>query len=559
MVPSVQHSPDDMAKTSKQNPSIETITITSSRADARIAARVAVTGCPDVSRRNSVSGRNGRARSGPGAIVAMLLMSMLSACAQDDPDVVAGGDVGENRTSISNDNRLALNRLALNRLALNRLALNRLALNGVSAGGLDSGANELLATEEGRELLKYVVQCALEPDDVLVGVVDGQTYELTGLLGLMPKWEDEPLDEDEQRLMSACLLAHVNALGVPVSISLRTRRVLRSTEEERRAYPVYEGTFFGQVFDGEGMKAYSCQGSASGVALAHSHDRELRRCTDGAGDCAIVSLGRCRDICERRSEEEGWTQCWAGGVLYEETVSVYLFADDPYGQNQRCDSNDCTLHNSEGTAAILDCDGKDGCVASCPAGATCTIDGTDAHHLDIDITGAALGEVDCFKGDDCAIACTDQTRCDIECTRSKDCGVACSSGSSCAVDCRKSKDCAVACAEGTSCEVDCYRGDHCQVACSAGSSCEVACGGPGKSCETIECQAGSSCTLSCSDSKECAFAHCQEGASCLLACTDAENCEFAHCAEGAMTCSGGVIVCGRSCPPAPVTAVRAAP
>ena len=480
------------------------------------------------------------------ALLLLLVLGSLAACAQPENEEVTVSSV---RSNVSSANRLALNRLALNRLALNRLALNRLALNGAIADGLEGGAaRELLSTEAGRELLGYVVQCALKPGDVLRGTVDGQTYQFPGLLGLVPKWKDDPLAEDEQQLMSACLLAHVNALGVPVSISVRASHALTSTEEERRAYPVYEGTFFGQIFDGGTMKAYSCQGSASDAARAHSHDRALRRCTDGTGDCAIVSLGRCRDVCERRGEEAGWSDCWAGGVRYENTISVYLFADDAYGQNQRCQSKNCTLHNTEGTAAILDCDGRNGCSASCPAGATCTIDGTGSEHLDIEVAGADLAEVDCHRGDDCAVECTDQARCEIECTHGKNCGVACSQGSSCDVNCRKGKDCAVTCSEGTSCDVDCYRGNRCEVACSAGSTCDVTCGGRDHSCENIDCQAGSTCTLQCKDADECRFAHCQEGAACLLACNGAERCEFAHCAAGATSCADGIIVCGRSCP-----------
>ncbi len=480
------------------------------------------------------------------SLLVLLLLGALAACAQIGGEEITVASV---RDSVSSNNRLALNRLALNRLALNRLALNRLALNGVIPSGLEGGAaRELLATEGGRELLRYVVQCALKHDDALRGTIDGQTYEFPGLLGLVPKWKDDPLSQDEQQLMSACLLAHVNALGVSVSISVRGRHAVSSTEEERRAYPVYEGTFLGQVFDGETMKAYSCQGSASEAAEAHSHDRAQRRCTDGAEACAIVSLGRCRDVCERRDEGQGWSECWANGVFYEKTISVYLFADDAHGQNQRCESNDCALQSATGMAAILDCNGKKRCSASCPAGATCSIDGTRSEHFDIDVAGAELAEVDCFKGDDCSVACTDQARCEIECTRGKDCAVACSEGSSCDVDCHKGKDCAVTCSNGASCDVDCQRGDNCQVACSAGSTCDVTCGGRPDSCENIDCQAGSTCMLQCKGAEECRFAHCQEGAACLLDCNGAERCEFAHCAGGATTCADGIIACGRSCP-----------
>lgn len=429
---------------------------------------------------------------------------------------------------MTDDNRLALNRLALNRLALNRLALNRLALDGMAPESWQDGADELVATADGREILRYLAVCAFVEDDVLVRAHDGHAYEFPGLLGLAPKWDDRPLGEEEQELVSACVLAHVNAYGVPVAISLRAHHDVPSTEEERRAFPVFEGTFFGQIFDGELGRIYACQGSVSDAALAHSEDRALRACTDGSEDCDIVAVGSCNEVCEERHEEEGWSRCWADGRLYEKTISVYLFADDPSGQNERCAFDGCWVVGDGGGAAILDCNRTKDCNAFCTNGATCTIEGIRSRRLDATIAGARLGEVDCHKSKDCEVACRD--------------------GARCAVDCHQGDDCEVECRGGASCDVDCYRGKDCRVECKDGAACQVQCGGHGRSCRRVKCRSGASCTLSCRNTKDCDFAWCYDGASCLLECGDADDCEFAYCPAGATSCAGGVIACGRPCP-----------
>jgi hypothetical protein len=474
--------------------------------------------------------RRGFALLGAVAMVACF-GATLGGCAEGDGEDLDHdrAPVDSVRGTISSTNRLALNRLALNRLALNRLALNRLALNQLSGmrWGLPS-TNELLADANGREVLKYVVQCAMEAGDVMVGTVNGVTYEFPGLLGLVPRWKYRSLTDTEQRLLSACLLAHVNAFGVPISISVRARNVLYATEEERREYPVYEGTFFGHVLNGDMTHAYSCQGSDIEVASAHSEDREMRACTDGNASCGIVSVGRCRDVCMTRTEDAGWTDCWADGRLYRSTISVYLFADDAYGLNRSCTGSRCNLQTGQGAAAILDCNGSRDCDATCTDGATCSVDAVKSRHVDVEIRGANAAEIDCYDGEDCAVECTDGSSCDVECQRGEDCNIQCKGGASC--------------------DVDCYRGQDCAVDCAEGSTCNVTCGGWGRSCEEAKCRGGSTCNFECRDSGFCNFARCEAGAACLLECKNAWNCNFAYCPGGATQCGNGVVACGRPCP-----------
>ncbi|HWN70103.1 MAG TPA: hypothetical protein VNM90_20825 [Haliangium sp.] len=419
---------------------------------------------------------------------AALFCVALSACVSGASDEMTD-DMNRYQPRIVGDNRLALNRLALNRMALNRMALNRLALNRLSGNRLQlNGSDDLVQSEEGRELLRYVAQCALPEGTTLEASYQGTNYQFPGLLGLAPTWETAALTVSSQRMMSACLLAHVNAFDVSVPISLRASQVLPTTPQERQEYSVYEGTFFGQVFEGDQIKTYSCQGSAATAALAHSQDRAQRVCTDNSGQCAIESVGRCRDVCEQRREDEGWVNCQAHGVLYPETISVYLFADNPDGMNQQCTSDGCRLDNPTGSAAMLDCAGMDSCNTDCSSNSTCSIDGTMTNTFQASVGAARFSEIDCYGNNDCDVTCR----------------------------------------EGASCDVDCMDTNDCQVTCSRDAACEIRCGGPnGNNCDDIRCRGG---------------------AACILHCGGVDNCEFSECHAGALTCPGDIIVCGRPCP-----------
>jgi hypothetical protein len=427
-------------------------------------------------------------RIGVEAVFAGLLCAALSACVSGAPEEMPEM-MNHYQPRIIGENRLGFNRLALNRLALNRLALNRLALNRLSEDRLLlNGSNELVQTEEGRELLRYVAQCALAEGDILVADYQGTTFEFPGLLGLTPAWESEPLTAGNQRMLSACLLAHVNAFGVSVPISLRAGGVLPTTPVEREQYSVYEGTFFGQVFEGDEIKTYSCQGSAATAALEHSEDRAQRVCTDASGECGVESVGRCRDVCEQRREDEGWVNCRAHDVLYPETVSVYLFAHNPDGMNQHCTSDDCRLDNPQGSAAMLDCAGMDKCDTDCSSDSTCSIDGAMTNNFKATVEAARFSEVDCYGNNNCDVHCR----------------------------------------EGASCDVDCMNTNNCKVDCSRDAACEIRCGGPsGNNCDGIACR---------------------RGASCIIHCGGVDNCEFSECHAGALSCPGDIIVCGRPCP-----------
>jgi hypothetical protein len=418
---------------------------------------------------------------------------MLVGCAVEEPENYA---VGSTRSAISTDNRLIYNRLVYNRLVYNQLVYNRLIYNRLADNRLQLaslGSPPIEATAEGRDLLTYIARCAFTEGDVLIASYEGQTYEFPGLLGLAPEWEHRGLSLSEQRVISACLLAHVNAFGTSVLVSLRSEGYIPSGADERTTFPVYEATFFGQVFGEGALHTYVCQGDEQEIALAHSASRTLRVCSDGTNECGIVSLGRCRDVCEQRLHQQGWTGCHAGGQRYDETISSYLLADDPDGQNRSCGADqDCTLAATPSSAAILDCSAGNNCSAICQGNSRCTLDGAISDNFDALVRSGTMAEVNCLDANNCNVRC-----------------------------------------ESASCEMDCGGANNCQA----------------------ECLAGSSCTIDCRGANNCDEIHCRSGANCTLRCDGSNNCGFAACPSGAVTCGDGTVVCGpqAQCAGAPQT------
>jgi hypothetical protein len=424
-------------------------------------------------------------------MIMALACSMFLGCAvngvdDDGADSTQSGISAENRLVY---NRLVYNRLVYNRLVYNRLVYNRLAGNLLQLDSLDSAPIE--ATTQGRELLEYIARCAFADGDMLVASHEGQTYEFPGLLGLAPEWEHQGLPLDKQRMISACLLAHVNAFGTSVLISLRADGYIASGTTERQQFPVYEATFFGQVF-GEGpLLTYACQGDDMDIAMAHSASRALRVCADSTAECQIVSLGRCRDVCEQRIYHQGWTGCHAGGQRYDQTISTYLIADNPDGQNRICgEDQNCAFVAAPSSAAILDCSVGNNCSATCQDASLCTLDGAIANNFDAIVKTDSRAEVNCLDANNCNVTC-----------------------------------------ESASCELDCVGANNCEA----------------------ECRAGSSCAINCRDAKNCDKVFCRNGAECAIMCEGADNCSFATCPTGAITCSDGTIVCGSQarCPDSP--------
>jgi hypothetical protein len=284
--------------------------------------------------------------------------AVLGAAACTDEDEMSDSSQGlvqDNRLSV---NRLAVNRLAVNRLAVNRLAVNRLAVNRLAAN-LDS-MSDLLATEEGQELLGYIVSCALPEGVTLVAEdpVTGDPLEFFGGLGLAKKWLDRRLDKKGKRWVSACLYARVNLHDVTVPISMRgPHRGLVTTPEELAGWTLQEGGFYGDYFRplNKPIEWFACRGKDQ--AASETGGLAERDCTEPdpmnpgktlcgftyAGDCGDYAPPKSKRACRKFSKHGYWAACreeasWGGGSHF--TGGGGHHDDDDHGGHGHGDDDD---------------------------------------------------------------------------------------------------------------------------------------------------------------------------------------------------------------------------
>ena len=259
--------------------------------------------------------------------VATALPAMMFGCA------VEGHDFGATHQAIESENGLSMNGLSMNALSMNALSMNALSMNALSMNALSMNAlsmNGLTDTEDGVELVKYIVRCALEDGDSITIDVGGVQEVIPGLLGVATEWKTGAIDGPHKEIMSACLLAHVNAFGVSVPVSIRSKHDIDTSASEKKTFDIYEASFFGDVFS-ETPTVYACTGNSN--AMVSSSYRAVRVCSDdvggtGVSECGVEVLGACSDVCEKAWGGYGWERCWGlDGHRYAETVGTWLIGD----------------------------------------------------------------------------------------------------------------------------------------------------------------------------------------------------------------------------------------
>jgi hypothetical protein len=249
--------------------------------------------------------------------------------------------------SVETHNRIAANRIAANRIAANRIAANRIAANRIAANRLRlaDDADQLINTPEGREVLTYIIGCALPDTETLVGTDSGGTqWEFNGEIGLAPDWIDNPLSEDGQHWVSACLFARVNENNVAVDVSLRgPSSALDTTATERAIWSVEEGAFYGMYFQPDSVPIatsppwgpwFACSGRNNLVA----HTARQRDCATpdpahpGLTLCGFYYAGDCGNysaIVTQKTACRAQSSALSGGY-YEDCAEQPTFAQDPH-------------------------------------------------------------------------------------------------------------------------------------------------------------------------------------------------------------------------------------
>ncbi|MFT3693397.1 MAG: hypothetical protein QM831_09685 [Kofleriaceae bacterium] len=223
---------------------------------------------------------------------------LAAGCAVDE------ATTGTTSQDVTSQNKLAANKLAANKLAGNKLAGNKLAGNKLAGNKLAAnslGAGALASTPDGRDVLSYIVGCALDTSQVLaVFDDDGNEYDMPGWLGLATAWVDRDLTLDERHLVSSCLYSRTNYFGIAVHISLRGDSPLLATDDsEVAAYPFHEAAFWGDFFDPDnGTSWFTCE-SDQKMADEGNDAYHLRQCStpsgndDGLSKCGFTYTGVC--------------------------------------------------------------------------------------------------------------------------------------------------------------------------------------------------------------------------------------------------------------------------
>ncbi|HEU0037333.1 MAG TPA: hypothetical protein VFQ53_42275 [Kofleriaceae bacterium] len=219
------------------------------------------------------------------SIVAWLLV-VTSGCVVDED----GDALDDTMSEVLSNNRLSANRLSANRLSANKLS-------AVSLSGSALGTSELVKTADGREVLAYIVSCALPARTSVTVKYGGASYMFPGSIGLAPGWATRAPTVSERRWVTACLLARTNLYGVTVELSLRgPHPALAAGLTETLGYTLVEGAFYGDLFDPAGPTWFACSAELRDLDLALS-TQELRACavsTNGTTtQCGFTYTGKC--------------------------------------------------------------------------------------------------------------------------------------------------------------------------------------------------------------------------------------------------------------------------
>jgi hypothetical protein len=227
--------------------------------------------------------------------------------------------------ALTTSNALTANALTANALTANALTANALTANALTANALTANALTANGLKDplARELLKYVVSCALPDDESLSMTIDGASYTFPGGLGLAADWGKRGghCDESCQRWVSGCVLARVDFLGVEQEISVRgASPALRVSWQEMRDYQSDEATYFGNIF-ADGQPMFAC--------LAPGKSEIPRVCGPSLDNCPMTVVGSCARACSYQGLWGGYVDCSASGKarrpeVYHESVTVFL-------------------------------------------------------------------------------------------------------------------------------------------------------------------------------------------------------------------------------------------
>jgi hypothetical protein len=263
-------------------------------------------------------------QSSLGCLLALFGAFTVSGCALSTANEVGVAEEAALTSNALTSNALTSNALTSNALTSNALTSNALTSNALTSNALTSNAltSNALQDPNAREVLKYIVSCALPADAEIV--TPEETY--AGELGLAPEWgaPGGHCDTDCAEWVSACVLARVDFLGVHVEISIRGENpALAVSASELAAYPDREAAYFGNIF-GATQQRFAC--------LPPGATEDPRVCGPSIKGCVMTFPGPCAEICDPPSKDGAYANCSApadGHHFFDEwtayrSITVYL-------------------------------------------------------------------------------------------------------------------------------------------------------------------------------------------------------------------------------------------
>lgn len=195
--------------------------------------------------------------------------------------------------------------------------------NGLAYSNGLSASNGFMTHSAGRQLIKYIVECALPSGDYL----SKNGYIFYGKIGLAPEWKYGSCGTACQEWVSACLLARTNEYGLTVNIDMRADDPAIGTAPGNWSFTEQEGAFFGNLFRSPPV-AYSCRGPDWLNAYYHWRD-----CTWDGTNCGMknVNYGDCYQYCYGVYASDGsfiYTYCpnsnYSSRLYYNAVINTFL-------------------------------------------------------------------------------------------------------------------------------------------------------------------------------------------------------------------------------------------
>jgi hypothetical protein len=211
-------------------------------------------------------------------------------------------------------------------------ALRRLAAQPLldTSGRLTS--TSLLDSPEGREVLHYVVGCAVALGTTVATSMPGVSFE--GAVGLAADWQKAPMaDERLQRWETACLLQTLNGLNshVPILMVGHNDALAVDPHVDVSSFTYPDATMFGNIFPPPVPRVPSVFACIDKVVAERcgngTSSYANKRICDSSPTCGLsLLLPSCKEWCT--FEKDGSARCQTpAGEVYDETITTFLTED----------------------------------------------------------------------------------------------------------------------------------------------------------------------------------------------------------------------------------------